>query len=300
MGGAAALAGVVLLFNPPVRRGAEPALHMLPRTWFQRPGREAVWAPPAPDGAPTLTIRGQGVRVAVRPEQRTDIVAESSGAEVLLVRHGRDVDLSVGDPSKSPREPCPASRAQPLIVVRAPLDVAVRVEGGISGAVGRTRNLLLANAGCASWIVAPVEGRLHLVQQGPGRIRAASAKTVQARLKGRGQLELLHAREGLDAYLEGPGRIHAGRVDGPLDAELWGSGTIAVDQGFTTRTVAFIQGRGRVIHKGVAGTLYAEARGGVVDIAQVRGAVTASIKNNGDIRYERPKTGRYCLGTQCL
>lgn len=275
---------------------------MLPGAWFVREGRDEGWAPRPPVGAPTLTIRGQGLRVAVRPEARDDIAVEppAPGAEVQIVRRGGDVDLAFGASPKHPRNPCAASLDQPLVVVRTPPEVAIRVEGGASGAVGPARKVVLVNEGCAPWRVAPVSGRLRLVQQGPGRIEAASARTAQVRLKGRGRVALQQVREGLDAYLEGAGLIRAGRVDGPLDAEVWGSGTVMVNQGVTTRTVAFIQGRGRVIHKGVAGTLYAEARGGLIEVAQVQGAVTASMKSTGDIRYERPKTGRYCLGTGCF
>lgn len=273
---------------------------MLPGSWFQRPGREGGWVPTAPAGAPTVVLVGQGFRVAVRPEARPDIAVEApAGVGIRIDRRGRDVSLQGGDPSKRPRRTCPASLDQPLVVVRAPLDVAVRVEGEVSGALGGVRNLLLANEGCGAWSVASAEDSLRLIQRGPGRIRVGVAKTVQLRMRGRGEVWLGHAQEGLDAYLEGPGRVHARRVDGRLDAELWGSGSLAVEEGFVTRAVAFVQGRGKVAHRGLAGTLYADTRGGLVEIAQVQGMVTVSIKGDGDVRYTRPKTGRYCLGVRC-
>jgi len=300
IGGVLLAAGLFAALTPVVHKaGRGPGWDIMPDDWFARPvrGDPATWA----SKGPRLTLEVAAARVAVMPEDRPDI-AVTAAPGLRVVRDGANVTVSDGSrpPGWFARRCGPGKTTEPTITVRAPRNLAIASRGHVTGTIGPMQDLQLVSAGCGRWDIAAVEDVLRLAQKGVGDIHATTARLATARIDGDGRIELAKAREGLDAYVDGPGVMTAGQVEGRLDAELWGRGAIVVSRGFTQRAFLFAKGRGHIEHGGVISTLTAEAREkAVIRIGVVAGTVSGVEKGGGLVRYSRPANRRFCRGMAC-
>jgi hypothetical protein len=104
-------------------------------------------------------------------------------------------------------------------------------------------------------------------------------------LRGGSSANVRSIARGLDAVVRGPGRVHVGRLDGLLDADLWGRGRVDIDNGFIARAQLFAKGPGHIFIRGEAGAVTAEARmTAKVRITAARGLVSGA----GDVEIGRP------------
>ncbi|MDB5453160.1 MAG: hypothetical protein JWO33_1738 [Caulobacteraceae bacterium] len=236
-----------------------PAYGDLPADWFDRPARAdpASWTLP---GAGVLEINGP-VRVRIVPEPRADVTVGPAPAGVSVRRVGTVTTIAAEGPHR-----CPAASEGPVVEVRAPLDLIVRTNGPVSADVGPTRTLMLASRGC-------------------GRLVAQGAETARISTRGAARVELGRVSRGLDAVVRGPGRLKVAELNGGVDGEAWGRGTIDIGPGFTGQARFFAKGAGHIYDRGQAGAVIAEARMMArIRIAVARGLITGA----GDVEVGRP------------
>lgn len=250
---------------------------------------------------PALVIRGAAVRVVVTPENRSDIVATTSGGasmlpRVQLRREGATlvIDGGLGDRVRDcgafvimgsiPRDWADPVRPDrhgrvnvegigrvrlpelPFVDVRVPMDVRIEADGAVYGSVGRSRSVSLSYSGCGKWTVGNTEGDLTLNLTGSGDVNAGSAGRAQARVRGSGDVRLVSAARGLTAEIVGSGDVRVQRADGPMSLRVNGSGDVRVSDGTATN-------------------LTAEARGSSdIRVAAADGALRLSTAGSGDVR----------------
>ena len=176
----------------------------------------------------------------------------------------------------------------PRLVIRAPMDVAVRAGGAVFGAVGRGGNIELSNSGCGDWTVADATGSLRLAQSGSGDIHAGSAGAADVAVSGSGDVALAAVRGGIRARTAGSGDIVAASVEGPLFVRVSGSGDVTVKGGSATTMDVGVAGSGDVRFGGVAQSLNVSIAGsGDVSAARVTGAVVKKVAGSGDVTVGR-------------
>ena len=194
--------------------------------------------------------------------------------------------------------------AAPLMVVRTPRDVSVSVEGdAVFGAVGRGAQAVeLSNNGCGNWTVANVTGPLSVSVTGSGDIRAGTSSKLEANIMGSGDLWAgatgdieanimgsgdmnLGEGHGLDANIMGSGDLNVAAINGPLSANIPGSGNITVRGGQASNVSANIMGSGDIDLQGQAGSVSANIMGsGDIHVARATGAVNQSTMGSGRVR----------------
>ncbi len=176
----------------------------------------------------------------------------------------------------------------PRLVIRAPMDVAIRAGGAVFGVVGRGANIELSNSGCGDWTVADVTGSLRLAQSGSGDIHAGSAGAADVSVSGSGDVGLAAVRGGLRARTAGSGHIGAAGVAGPLFVRISGSGDVTIKGGSATTMDVGVAGSGDVRFGGVAQSLNVSIAGsGDVSAARVTGAVVKRVAGSGDVSVGR-------------
>jgi hypothetical protein len=239
-----------------------PAFADLPEGWFDRPARgdPASWTAP---GAGVLEVEADGpVRLHIVPAEAAEVRTRAlpSGIEAQAIPGGLRLAAKVGGSN------CPADAQGPIVEVQTPSDLIVRTRGPVSAAIGSVRTLMVSARGCAHFEVERVDA-------------------ARLSLRGRSSAEFSNIARGLDAVVRGPGRVHVGRLNGVLDADLWGRGRVDVDSGFIARAQLFAKGPGHIHIRGEAGAVTAEARmTAKVRIAAARGLVSGA----GDVEIGRP------------
>lgn len=277
----------------------------------------------APTLAAEVEIRNAVARVIVIPEDRTDVGVEiTHGATELpqlqLDSRGGKVRIDGGlgrtrglnitgneirncrsGPAEA-RQPGEGASAEvrrigrvrledaPLIVLRTPRDVEVKGSGAVFGAVGRgARSVDLGNAGCGSWTVANVDGRVELAVGGSGAIRAGTSQALEAAVGGSGNI-YAGATGTLDASVGGSGNIDVARVDGPTEIAIGGSGGVRVRGGRASTFEVSIGGSGDVGFDGTAGDVSVSIAGsGDVRVAEATGRVSRSVVGSGNLQIGR-------------
>lgn len=248
----------------------------LPRPTVQ--SRNNVWRIDGELGRNATRACSPGASDASRP---------GDGASVEVVRRGR-VDLA----------------AAPLIVVRAPRDVEVKVkDGAVFGAIGRGASSVgLSNGGCGHWTIANVSGPLSVSMLGSGDTRAGTSTDLAANIMGSGDLYtgatgdvsanimgsgdmVLGAGRRLDANIMGSGEMRLARIDGPISANIMGSGNIVVANGRASSVSATIPGSGDIDIQGEAGSVSASIMGsGDIRIARASGPISQTTMGSGRVR----------------
>ena len=253
--------------------------------------------------APSIQIKDAVARVVVIPEAREDI-------QVSVVRSNRGLPLQVqrlgdrvvvqGNTARKVRG-CRTLMGKtsvtvlglgvvsyddmPQIVIRTPMDVKISAGEAVFGAIGRTRSLDFANAGCGDWTLGNVSGSLRISQAGSGDTRAGSAGSAELRIAGSGDISTQDIRGGLTAVSAGSGDIRAASVRGAFTARVAGSGDIHAVSGAVTAMTVSIAGSGDVDFGGEAETLRASVVGsGDVHASAVSGTVTKRLVGSGEVR----------------
>jgi hypothetical protein len=280
IGAAAAMAGyAVLNFEQP------PGFSELPDGWFVRSGRDpAAWTAP---GANALEVTTSGaLNLEIIPEDRAEVAAllkPANGAPPQTLRPGPDNAFVIATDA---RARCPATRRAdaPTLVLRTPRSVQVRTRGAIAADVGPAERLQIISTGCAAWRVTSAN-QLWAALAKNASLRGGRVEDARLNLRGRSVAEVETIGRSLDLVSRGPGRVAVGRLDGMVDAELWGPGRLDVGSGFAGQERLWVKGRGHIFHRGEAGIVSAEARlGGKIRIRQARGVISGA----GDVEVGRP------------
>lgn len=252
--------------------------------------------------AASVEVKDAVARVTVVPENRSDIKVEFLSANPrlpLTVREFAGRTIVDGDLGHRIHN-CRGSgqnvhvdvrgvgdvgwNEMPQVLIRTPREANVSAGGAVFGAVGRTANLQLANAGCGDWTVANVEGKLRLSQAGSGDARVGSAGEARVRVAGSGDVALADIRGPLEVEIAGSGDVTVASVSGSLDVHTAGSGDVKVHGGHATAMNVMIAGSGDVDFGGVADSLKARIAGsGDVHAREVRGPISKAVMGSGGV-----------------
>lgn len=256
---------------------------------------------------PSVLIRGAAARVAVIPETRRDIevtVLKTNPKLPLRIRRVGSRVLITGDVSRrvrgcgapdTPRGVALRGRgsiavsALPQLVIRTPMAVRLMAGDAVFGVIGRSASVDFTNLGCGDWLVANVQGRLHVDQAGAGSTRTGSAAVGDLAVAGSGRIATRTMARGLTAISSGSGDIAVAEISsGPVDARIAGTGNIEIGAGRAGAMNASIAGSGDVKMGGVAQSLAASITGsGDVRVAKVTGRVTRRTFGSGEVKVGR-------------
>jgi hypothetical protein len=205
----------------------------------------------------------------------------SAHAVFAVTRPPADLTVSLGD-----RRDVRLAEA-PLIVVHTPLQVKVRSDGAVFGAVAYAQSLDLGSAGCGDWFVGNMTGALEVGSAGSGDIHAGSAGSLRANLAGSGDVTVNRVSS-VSVDLAGSGDVRVLHADGPVHAAIAGSGDLEVLDGHTPRLSAEIAGSGDVRFEGEADTVDAKIMGsGDVRVGRVKGEVRKAVMGSGSVEVGR-------------
>lgn len=256
--------------------------------------------------AASVEVKDAVARVTVIPENRSDVKVEFLSVNPALPLRvstfaGRTiVDGGLGRRIRNCRGSGDNVRIEvrgvgevgwrdiPQVVIRTPREANVSTGGAVFGAVGRSSELQLANAGCGDWTVANVEGRLRLSQAGSGDARVGSSGEAHLRLAGSGDVSTAEVRGPLQVEIAGSGDVSVASVAGPLDIHTAGSGDVRVHGGHAADMRVMIAGSGDVNFDGVADSLKARIAGsGDVHVRQVKGPISKTVMGSGGVSVGR-------------
>jgi hypothetical protein len=252
--------------------------------------------------AASVEVKDAVARVTVVPENRGDIKVEfltTNPRLPLQVRTFAGKTIVDGDLGHRIRN-CRGSRDNvhvevrgigdidyrdmPQVVIHTPRDVKLETGGAVFGAVGRSASLDMANAGCGDWVVANVEGRMHISQAGSGDTRTGDAGQAKIRTAGSGDVRAADVRGSLEVEIAGSGDVAVASVSGPLDVRVAGAGDVRVRGGHAPTMSVAIAGSGDVDFGGVADSLKARIAGsGDVHARQVRGPISKMVMGSGSV-----------------
>ena len=252
--------------------------------------------------APSVEIRDAVARVIVSPEPRSDIRVEVVRANPRLPIHiwsfadHTFVDGGLlyrirdcGERNGAPRVTVAGvgdveADAMPQIVIHTPMDARVAASGAVWGQIGRTESLDFANAGCGSWQLANVRGKLKVKQAGSGMTHAGLAASAELSSAGSGFIATRDVAGPVVAMNVGSGDIDVGSLNGSFEVRIAGSGHVRA-AGHASAMHAQIAGSGDVDLDGVADSLRVSVMGsGGVRVRQVTGPVSKAVVGSGDVR----------------
>lgn len=262
----------------------------------------ALSAGAAQAAPPSVEIKDAVVRVTVIPEARSDVKVEilsnhaqlplqvrAQGGRVTIdggldrkIRHcegeGAGASVSVAGVGAV------AYANMPQIVIRAPRDVDLDSGGAVFGAIGKSDNLRLSNAGCGDWTVANVAGELTLNQAGSGDTHVGSVGRANLRVAGSGDIKTQAVKGPMSVNMAGSGDVWTASLDGALDVKIAGSGDVKIAGGRVGAMAVSVAGSGGVDVNGRAESLKARIAGsGDVKVKAVSGAVSKAVLGSGDV-----------------
>jgi hypothetical protein len=256
--------------------------------------------------AASVEVKDAVARVTVIPENRSDVKVEFlstnprlplrvttfAGRTVINGGLGRRIRNCRGSGQNARIEVRGVGEVawneMPQVVIRTPPSADVSTGGAVFGAVGRSSELQLANAGCGDWFVANVEGRLRLSQAGSGDARVGSSGEARIRVAGSGDVSAADVRGSLQVEIAGSGDVSVASIAGPLDVHTAGSGDVRVHGGHASDMRVMIAGSGDVDFDGVADSLKARIAGsGDVHVRQVRGPISKTVMGSGGVSVGR-------------
>jgi hypothetical protein len=267
-------------------------------------------AAPAAAAAATLELRDVAARVTVIPEDREDIDVQVTRTNPRLpVRISREAGgttvvegglahdwwrllmtgqvMGCSDDEDLPRMKMKLSGVHedlPEIVVRTPRAAHIESHGSIIGSIGRSDDVDLSIAGCDHWTIANVRDDLAIRYAGAGRVNAGSARRINVKIFGAGDVAVNAASEGMAVELAGAGDVTAASASGPVKLEIAGNGDVKIGGGHASQLTVHIAGSGDVDYLGVADSLDASIAGaGDINVAKVDGPVSKSVAGSGSI-----------------
>lgn len=252
--------------------------------------------------AASVEIKDAVARVVVIPEDRADIKVEflttnpnlpmtvrALGDRVIVdggLRHrirdctsqGARIHVQVAGVGSIAIEDIPQ------VVIRTPKDVNIETGGAVFGAIGKSDNLNLANAGCGDWTVANVAGKGRVSQAGSGDTATGSMGEAIFKIAGSGDIHAGAIEGPMTVDVAGSGDVSAASLNGSLDVKIAGSGDLRIAGGRAKDVDVSIAGSGDVSLDCVADSLRARVAGsGDVRVRQVTGSVSKSIMGSGGV-----------------
>jgi putative autotransporter adhesin-like protein len=138
--------------------------------------------------------------------------------------------------------------------------------------IGRVKNARISMAGAGKIAMTDVMGELKLEIAGSGKIKAQSAQSVRADVAGSGSADLGAIKGGLSLDIAGSGDFNASKVNGPVQVDIVGAGSVHIPQGTANPLHVDIMGAGDFVFGGEAVDPHISAMGsGRVKLRSYRG-----------------------------
>jgi hypothetical protein len=263
-----------------------PGFNELPDGWFERPTRTtADWRL---TGVAPIRVESRGaLNLEIVAEDRADLAASLSpagGGQPRALAPGPGNTFTV---TSGARGACPAARRAdaPTLVLRTPRSVAIETKGAVAASAGSLEQLVVHSQGCSDWRIAGA--RLAWLDLGRGGgLHIGPVEDLRLTMAGRVTGQVGAVGRSLDVQLRGPARLSIGRINGMVDAELWGRPTLDLGPGFVGQEHLWLKGPGHIFHRGDGGIVSAEARlGGKIRIRRGLGTLSGA----GDIQVGSAK-----------
>ncbi|HWA03682.1 MAG TPA: DUF2807 domain-containing protein [Rhizomicrobium sp.] len=142
--------------------------------------------------------------------------------------------------------------------------------------IGRVRDARVSMAGSGKIVMSDVMGELRLEIAGSGNIKARSARSVRADVAGSGSADLGQISGGLNLDIAGSGDFTAAKVNGPVDVDIVGAGSVNIPAGEANPLHVDIMGAGNFVFGGTAVDPHISALGsGRVKLRSYRGRMNS-------------------------
>lgn len=214
-------------------------------------------------GRVEVTVGGPKVMLSITgvPKEMETITVTQNGSTLVVEDTNDDRDIDLDDFEAKDHElikltvPQGTKLSIGLIGEAAIGDVGgeLKLSGvHIDARVGIAKSAELKIAGSGKIVIANVGGALLGKVAGSGTIEAGSADSAELAIAGSGEIKTGDIRHGVVAKIAGSGEISVASVNGPVQADVVGSGTITIQRGRADPFRAKITGSGEVDFGGEA------------------------------------------------
>lgn len=176
----------------------------------------------------------------------------------------------------------------PQILVRVPMAAKIASSGAVIGSMNAAESLDLSVAGCDSWAIGDIRGRLRLDEAGQGRVRTGDLGSAEVNIAGSSTVTTKAILHDYKVSIGGSGDLFSASVGGRIDVSIAGAGNVRINGGHASQLKGSIAGEGELTDEGladhVAVSVAGHARVHVAHVAGVSGPVDETIAGLGEIR----------------
>ncbi len=251
----------------------------------------------------TLRLRHMAAVVTVVPEDRTDYAVEidnsagrlpmptvaSDDGRVLIdgQLRGRVRDCGEGGAATvrgyADDDEIPAAEL-PRITIRAPRTLNIDRSGAGTTEIGASQELSLDVSGCSTTTTGDVAGSFTLDAAGSGDLHAGAVRSLNADIAGSADIVVGAVAEGAEIDIAGSGSVTMASLNGFLNSDGAGSGSVTVQGGSVTSAEIDLAGSGGVTITAPVQSLNVSIVGsGDVEVAGVVGTLEAEIAGSGNV-----------------
>lgn len=201
-------------------------------------------------------------------------------------RNARDLSVRISAPAGTPFD------IEDMIgVVNAgDIDAPLRLDGhAIQARFGRVQSARVSIAGSGRIGIGAVKETLDVEVAGSGNIQVASAAAAEVEIAGGGNVVVGPLAGGLSTEIAGSGDVRVASVNGPVEVEVAGSGSLLIEGGRADPFSVEIAGSGDVVFKGHAVNPRVEIVGsGDVRVNSMSGSKSEEIMGSGRFEVMNP------------
>jgi hypothetical protein len=249
-----------------------------------------------------LRIRNLAAIVTITPEDRTDYVIEidNNAGQLPMPTVSADEGRVIVDGQLRGRvRDCGdggstsvrgygdgefASEELPRITIRAPRALRVDRSGAGMTEIGATQTLDLDVSGCSTTNAGDVAGELTLDIAGSGNVNAGAAQSLNADIAGSADVVVGAVANGASIDIAGSGSVTIASLNGELNSDGAGSGSVNVRAGAVTAANIDLAGSGDVTIGATVQNLDVSIVGsGGVDVTAAVGNIDAEIAGSGSV-----------------
>lgn len=249
-----------------------------------------------------LRIRNIAAVVTITPEDRTDFAVEidnsagqlpmptvaAEASRVIVDGQLRGRVRGCGDEGAAEVRGYGdgqfAANELPRITIRAPRAVRLDRSGAGSTSIGAAQTVELEVSGCSITTVADVAGDLIMDVAGSGDVNAGAAQSLDADVAGSADVTTGAIANGATIDLAGSGSVTMASLNGALNSDGAGSGSVTVLGGAITTASIDLAGSGDVAIAAAVQDLDASIVGsGGVEVSAPVGNIDAEIAGSGDV-----------------
>ncbi|HEY2660824.1 MAG TPA: DUF2807 domain-containing protein [Caulobacteraceae bacterium] len=160
----------------------------------------------------------------------------------------------------------------PQLLVRVPMDARISTSGAIVGSLPAAQTLDLSIAGCDTWTIGDIKGRMHLSEAGQGRIRTGALGSADIDIAGTATVTTRAIADELKVSISGAGDLYSSSASGQIAMSIAGKGQMRIDGGHVSSLKGSIAGNGDLTYEGAVDRVKISVAGkGSVHVAHVAG-----------------------------